>query len=168
MLEYWAVLSDGSPTRPLTKSCTLITIVIVVAAAPSGAQPACSTQRAFRSELLTVAIVPSIDLIRQFPTNSLRQSPSLLLIKQLLHLTSTGTTIVDLLAPDQSFWRAWVDAFPDFSFPVEVGEGDVEAMHMRWDDCQKEEDTIEYDILVETREHHNRKGRKEYIKDADD
>ena len=83
-------------------------------------------------------------------------------------MTSTGTAIVDPLAPDQPSWRTGINTFPDFSFSVEIGEGDVESVEMRWYDRQEKEDTVEDDIFVQASEHPDREGWEDDIEDADD
>ena len=153
----------------MTQSSTVIIIVVIVTPASpsthSGAHPA---QWTIRRELLRVAIVPRIDLVGQFPTNSVRKGSSLLLIQHLLHLPSTSTSIVDFLAVDHRSWLARVDTLPYFAFPVEVGEGDVEAMNMGRDYCQEEEDAVEDNILIEACQEQNGGGWEDDVKDADE
>ncbi len=143
-------------------------VVVITPTAPSGAQPTRPTQRTIGRELLTIAIIPSIHLICQLPADPLRQCLSLLLIQQLLHSTSIGTAVIDFLTPDQSSWHSRVDALPNFPFPIEVGQRYVEAMDVRWNDCQKEEDAVEDDILVQAGEHHDGEGWEEDIENTDD
>ena len=62
---------------------------------------------------------------------------------------------------------AGIHAFSVLAFAVEVCEGDVEAVDVRWDDGQEEEDAVEDDVFVETGEQEDGEGWEEDVEEAD-
>ena len=130
-----------------------------------------------RDVIIPAPIVPLLDPSPR--TTSLRRaikpsscSPAelafFLLVLEVLHFTPAGTAIVDSVAPDQVLALPRVDPLTDFPFAIEIGEGDVEAMDVGGNDCQKKHDAIEDEVLVGTCDHHDGERGEKDVEDGND
>ncbi|KAK7897554.1 hypothetical protein LTR67_004181 [Exophiala xenobiotica] len=78
------------------------------------------------------------------------------------------SSIVDTFAPDEVFWWARIHASANFTFAVEVGERDVEAVDVGGDYGQEEHNAIEDEIFIGAGKEHHGQRWEEYIAKGDD
>jgi len=78
------------------------------------------------------------------------------------------SSIVDTFTPDKVFWLSRIHASSHFTFAVEVGERDVEAVDVGGDYGQEEHDAIEDEIFIGAGKEHHGQRWEEYVAKGDD
>ncbi|KAK5449323.1 HOG (high osmolarity glycerol) pathway protein [Exophiala xenobiotica] len=87
---------------------------------------------------------------------------------QPLDFLPARSSIVDTFAPNKVFWWARIHASANFTFAVEVGERDVEAVDVGGDYGQEEHNAIEDEIFIGAGKEHHSQRWEEYVAKGDD